>query len=130
MIKTLYQLIRFSIVGLVVTLADFIVFTLLITGLHVGYLWAQGIAFITATVLNYVLSMRYVFKSKSATHREKINELMIFFMLSIIGGGLNMLLLYLSVEKFQLSLWVSKILVTGIVMLFNFISRKLILDQS
>lgn len=130
MIKTLYQLIRFSIVGVVVTLADFIVFTLLLTSLHVEYLWAQTIAFILATCLNYLLSMRYVFQSGSTTRRAKIREIAIFFVLSLIGGGLNVFLLYLSVEKLQYSVWLAKLLVTIIVMLFNFISRKLILDQS
>ena len=50
-------------------------------------------------------------------------------MLSVIGLGINQILMWVCVDKLHVHYMISKIGVTGVVMLYNFITRKLILEK-
>ena len=71
--------------------------------------------------------MRYVFCSKDDLN--KVNEFIIFVVLSVIGLGLTELLMWIGVEQFGIFYMASKIVVTGIVMIYNFVTRKLLLEK-
>ena len=49
--------------------------------------------------------------------------------MSIIGLGLNQLLMWLPVEKMEIYYMMAKIMVTVVVMVYNFITRKLFLEK-
>ena len=49
--------------------------------------------------------------------------------LSIVGLGLNELILWICIEKFAIYNMIGKVIATGIVMVFNFITRKLFLED-
>ena len=59
----------------------------------------------------------------------KIAEFVIFVVLSVIGLGINQVLMWVCVEKLHIYYMISKIGVTGVVMVYNFITRKLILEK-
>ena len=64
---------------------------------------------------------------------EKGNNLKnfsLFIVLSVIGLGINQLLMWIGVEILGIYYMISKIIATGIVMLYNFITRKVILEKS
>lgn len=84
--------------------------------------------------------MRYVFASKDDMSKKK--EFIIFAILSIIGAGLNALILYLCVDVAYAGSvmlqgmisdkWmniVAKVVATAIVMVYNFITRKIFLEK-
>ncbi|XJS10212.1 GtrA family protein [Aerococcaceae bacterium WGS1372] len=127
--RLIQQLFNFAVVGGISTLIDFIVLFIMHEVMSINYLVGTAIAFIVATIFNYWASMRYIFESKYNKH-EKTKEFTIFFILSIAGLILTQVLMVLFVERFNFEVMLSKVFVTVFVMLFNFISRKIFLDNS
>ena len=121
------QIIRFILVGGLATLIDFLVLAFLYHGLNLYYLIATVIAFIVSTIFNYWASMRFIFKSKYGPD-QRHKEFIIFLILSLIGLALTSLLMVLAVDWLGLPVMFAKVLVTGFVMVFNFVSRKLFIE--
>ncbi|MGX7106366.1 GtrA family protein [Hutsoniella sourekii] len=121
------QIIRFILVGGLATLIDFLVLAFLYHGLNLYYLIATVIAFIVSTIFNYWASMRFIFKSKYGPD-QRHKEFIIFLILSLIGLALTSLLMVLGVDWLGLPVMFAKVLVTGFVMVFNFVSRKLFIE--
>lgn len=127
MSKLIGQLMKFGVVGIIATVIDFVVLTILTETFGVYYLTSAAIGFIVATLFNYVVSMRYVFKSRFGRH-EKRKELIIFILLSLVGLGLNQFFMWLFVEFFSIFYIFSKVLATVLVMAWNFVSRKIFIE--
>lgn len=128
MTKLLGQVAKFGIVGVVATVLDFLILYILADFIGLHYLTAAALAFVAATLFNYAASMRYVFTSRFG-EAEKRQELLLFVTLSVIGLGLNQVLMWLFVDQVALHYLVAKIAATVFVMAWNFISRKIWLED-
>lgn len=122
--KLFKQLFRFGIVGGIAFLIDFGIFALL-THLGMHYLIAQIISFSISLAFNYVASIKWVFDAKKQTPKEII----IFVLLSVVGLGINELLLYIGIDKLHFHELIVKLFATAVVMVFNFVTRKLIIEK-
>lgn len=122
------QIIAFTLVGLVATAIDFFIyFSLTFLGLY--HLFSATIAFTLATLFNYRASLSYVFESKFK-HQKNLTELILFICLSLIGLALTVFFLWLFVDYLKLSQLLGKILATALVMVWNFVSRKLLIENN
>ena len=124
MIKLIKQLFKFGIVGIIAFIIDYGLFAILTT-LNMHYLLAQIISFTVSLIFNYWASIKWVFDAKKQT----LKEIIIFIILSIIGLGINEILLYIGVDKFGYHELIVKLIATIIVMIYNFITRKLIIEK-
>ncbi len=124
--KLFAQLVKFGIVGVIAFFIDYGVMVLLTECFHVHYLLSALISFTLSVIFNYIASMRYVFVGRE--DMSKSREFMIFLILSVIGLGINELFMWLMVDKLQLFYMISKIFVTAIVMVWNFVTRKIFLE--
>ena len=122
------QLVKFGIVGVLATLIEWGIFYILTNIIHIHYGVSTAIAFLISTVFNYYLSVKYVFDVDK--EKSKKRNFIIFVIFSIIGLGLNELILYICIEKIHLYNMIGKIIATGIVMIFNFITRKIFLEKN
>ena len=122
--KLFKQLFRFGIVGGIAFLIDFGIFALL-THLGMHYLIAQIISFSISLAFNYVASIKWVFDAKKQTPKE----IVIFVLLSVVGLGINELLLYIGIDKLHFHELIVKLFATAVVMVFNFVTRKLIIEK-
>lgn len=125
--KLFAQFMRFGIVGVIAFFIDYGLFLLLDYVFGVNYLVASAISFIVSTVFNFAASMRYVFAGKRGQTRAQ--QFVIFFALSVIGLGVNQLVLWLCVAVLAWHAWVGKLVATAVVMVFNFITRKVFLED-
>ena len=124
--KILYQIIKFGGVGALCFVGDFSCLYLLTDCAGIPVLISSALAFIVSVLLNYYLSVKFVFcvdKNKS-----KVRNLVLFILFSIIGLGLTELIMALGVSVLCWNYLLVKILATGIVMVFNFITRKRFLE--
>ena len=61
--------------------------------------------------------------------KQDVKDFVIFIILSVIGLGINSLIMYVMVEKFGVYYMFSKIVSTAVVMVYNFITRKIFVEK-
>jgi len=122
--KLIKQILKFVVVGGTAFVIDYAVFAFL-TFISIHYLIAQLISFSVALVFNYVASIKWVFDAKKQTKKDII----IFIVLAVIGLGINEVLLYIGVETLHWHELLAKFVSSVIVMIYNFITRKLIVEK-
>ncbi len=127
MIDLIKQLIKFGFVGGICFVIDYGVMVLLTEVAGMEYLLSCGISFTVSVIANYLLSMKFVFERKDTLDRRV--EFIIFVIMSVIGLGLTELLMWIFVDKADIHYMISKIVVTAIVMVYNFVTRKLFLEK-
>lgn len=126
--KKLIQLSKFGLVGVIATLIDFMVLIIATDILNIYYLFSAALGFTISTLFNYWASMNHVFDTKFAAN-ERHKELATFIVLSVLGLAINQVLMWLFVEEFHIYYLFAKVLATTVVMIWNFISRKLLLEK-
>lgn len=117
---------KFGIVGVIAFVIDYGLMVLLTELCGVDYLLSATISFTVSVVFNYVASMRYVFTHKEGMSRRR--EFIIFIVLSVIGLGLNDVFMWLGTGVLQVDYRITKLVATAIVMVWNFVTRKMFLD--
>ena len=123
----LQQMIRFGFVGGGAFLIDYGVMIALTELAGINYLLSSGISFAVSVIFNYVLSIYWVFNVSG--QRSKTRDFVVFIVLSVIGLGLNQLIMWITVDKIGIFYMVAKIGATAVVMVYNFITRKLFLEK-
>lgn len=157
--KLLKQILKFAVVGGLAFVIDFVVYTIVCKTLpgQYSYLIAGICGFTVSLIFNYIASMAFVFERKE--NADKKTEFVIFLVLSLIGMGLNTVILWLYVDLLTGNvMWIynihdviynwlvsinigffsstqelieifAKFFATGVVMVYNFISRKIFLEK-
>ncbi|MBI1937684.1 MAG: GtrA family protein [Ignavibacteriales bacterium] len=122
--KTVIQPLRFVITGAFTVSIDLLILFLLYKLLNVNYLVAAAFGFLVGSLINYLISIRWVFIN--GKYRFQSLELTIFLLTSTVALLLNQLVIYVSVEKFSLPVIFSKGNSIVVVTVFNFLSKKFI----
>ncbi len=126
--KLIEQIMKFGVVGFLCFGIDYGLMILLTEACGISYLLSSGISFSVSVIVNYILSLKFVFDTGKGNN--KIVEFLIFIILSMIGLGINQALMWVCVDKLHVHYMLSKIGVTGVVMVYNFVTRKVILEKS
>ena len=124
--KLIAQFMKFGIVGVIAFVIDYGVMIFLTEVFGVPYLISTTISFVVSVIFNYFASMRFVFKRKDDMSRRR--EFIIFIELSVCGLGINDLLMWLMVDSLYIDYRLSKIVVTVVVAVWNFVTRKIFLE--
>lgn len=88
---------------------------------------AAPVAFTVSTIYNYILSIKWVFVKRTDTSGKQ--TFVIFVILSVIALGLNQLIMTIFIKHWNIHYMISKIVATAIVMVYNFISRKIFIEE-
>lgn len=123
---TVKQFGKFAAVGITSLAVDYILLLILVELLHVDFLIATSASFLASVVVNYFLSMRYVFSRRDDLSRKR--EFTIFAVLSAVGLGLNDLFMFVGVAVLSIGYQVMKLISTFMVTWYNFFSRRRFLD--
>ena len=110
-----------------------------LTGFEYSEMVGSFFGFIISVIVNYVLSMHFVFERREDLDKQQ--EFVIFIILSAIGLVLNLIIMWLLnhplydnisiLRKISANLYVaaSKIIATAIVTVYNFVTRKIFLEK-
>ena len=143
--KLIKQILKFGVVGGLSFLIDFVIYTAIIAIFGTAkpvVAVAAFFGFTISLIFNYFCSMKFVFVHDENMDRRK--EFTIFAVLSLIGLALNevlilgVLFVFDNVAFLQTGfnglLWkfkeiLGKIFATGVVMVYNFITRKIFIEK-
>ena len=120
------QFVRFASVGIISLAVDYGFMIILNEATDMGYFRACAFSYTLSILVNYVLSMRYVFRGREDMSKSK--EVSIFLGLSLVGLGLNQMAMWLLVDVLGIFYAMAKILAALMVTSYNFISKKTFLE--
>lgn len=115
---------RFSIVGVLNTLMDFAVFTLLHSLFGVGYAVSQIAGYSFGVVNSFIFNKNWTFGDRNA-NKKTSHELFQFIMVNLISLIITIMSMKFLVNNFEINVYVSKIIVTLIAQVTNFLGYKL-----
>lgn len=125
--KLLEQIMRFGIVGVIAFVIDYAVLLLLTEVVGIHYLVSSAVAFLVSVIFNYILSVAFVFETDKS--RSKGAQFTLFALMSAGGLGINQLMMWLLSDIMFIPYQLSKFLTTAVVMVYNFVTRKLFLER-
>ena len=116
------KFLKFGIVGCSGMIIDFGMTYLCKEILKLNKFLSNAIGFILAATSNYFLNRVWTFESQS----EQIGTQYVQFMVvSVIGLGINSIILYLLNEKLKWNFYLSKLFAIGITTIWNFFANLL-----
>ena len=141
--KTLSEILRFCIVGGLATVIDMIVMGVVlyifqpsiypnffnvfwgstVEPSQISTIVGTALGFIIGLVFNYIFSIIFVFEEKG--NSKSFKGAFLFVLLSAIGLGINTGGMWLGYDICGINEWVTKIIVTFIVLCYNYITRKM-----
>ena len=124
--KLCIQIFKFGSVGGVAFLIDFIFLYLFKEFCHFPVVLANTLSFCISVIYNYTASVKWVFDVNKEKNAKK--QFVIFIIFSVIGLLINDLIMWVSVDFMHIYYLLAKIIATFVVMVFNFITRKMFLE--
>lgn len=124
--KLIEQIMKFGVVGVIAFVIDFGVMVFLTEVFGIDPVISATVSFIISVIFNYAASMRYVFSHREGMSRTR--EFSIFVVLSAIGLGINDLLIWAGTDLASFDYRLVKIFATAVVMVWNFVTRKIFLE--
>lgn len=122
------QFLRYLITGGLAFVVDFSLFAFCLYVFDWHYLFANFVGLVAGLVLNYTMSILWVFTACHRTfEKRKIAEFTLFVLVGFAGVGINQLLMFLMVDGLGLNEMVSKMVAAVLVLVWNFGARKLML---
>jgi putative flippase GtrA len=121
-LNSFIKFIKYFFVGGIAAIVNLLVFFIFAKLLQFNYFIIGALAFIIATFVNYILSIRYVFKS--GTRFEKKKELFWVYIVSAIGLAENEVVLYIFINLLHVEIMISQIMAIGAVFIWNYIARN------
>ncbi len=83
-----------------------------------------GVGFSVGLIFNYVFSVLFVFHDQGQS--RSVKGFVLFSVLSAIGLGIHLLGMYLGYDCLHLNEWLVKIVLTLVVLVYNYLTRKLL----
>ena len=113
---------RYFLVGGIAAAVDVGLFMLFARVLGLAYLRVAAATFVLATLVNYLLSVRFVFVSGQRFGRRW--EVALVYVVSAMGLALNAIILWAAVERAGMGLFAAKLAATGTVFFWNYLARR------
>lgn len=117
-----YKFVKFCVVGFSGMAVDFGFTWLCKEKLRIQKYIANAIGFCIAATTNYFLNRIWTFESQNP---EVLTEFSNFFIISIIGLGINSLVLWILVSKFKMNFYLAKLIAIIVTTLWNFVANLL-----
>ena len=128
----LLEFLRYAAVGGISFLADFGVLVgaqeLFLKQFSWGLYAATAVGFVVGLAVNYCLSLLFVFVSaKDRGKGRSIGAFLVFGLIGLMGLGWTELGMWLGIECLHWNYMLVKVFVTGAVLLWNYLGRKILI---
>ena len=119
------QILRYGVVGFIAFVVDFTLLIGLAEGVGMDYLTSAAFGFLAGLVVNYYLSVSWVFSHRSLDNRQV--EFLLFAAVGVAGLAVTEAILFLGTELSGMDYRLSKIVAVVVVLFWNFGLRKFLL---
>lgn len=119
----LIQFIKYCLVGGIATIFDWGTYSITLFLFNINYQICTIAGFILGLIVNFILSKKMVFKEKSKVGKY---EFIMYVVIGVIGLLFTTGLMYIFVEKLIFNPLTSRMLTTVLVLIWNFVGRKLL----
>lgn len=124
--KLFQQIFKFGIVGGIAFIIDYGIMVISKELLGFSILLSAGLGFTISVIFNYIASVKWVFDVNKEKDEKK--NFILFMIFSVIGLILTEVIMFIGTDIININYLIVKIAATAIVMVFNFITRKLFLE--
>jgi len=122
------QIVRYLVTGGLAFVVDFGLYALCLYKFEWHYLLANLVGLVAGLVINYIMSVAWVFSEcKRVLEDKKTAEFSVFAIVGFLGVGINELLMLLMVGRLEWNEMISKMAAAVLVLMWNFGARKMIL---
>ena len=129
--KLIQQILKFGVVGFLCFFIDYGIMVALTELCGIPSVISSGISFSVSVIVNYILSITMVFDADKDAN--KVKQFVVFLILSIIGLGINQLIMWGGTswldQYMERSYMLVRIVATAVVMVYNFITRKIFIEK-
>ena len=127
LMKKYKDIILYCFFGALTTLVNIVLYNVCFYLLSTGNLWANIISWIASVLFAYITNKLWVFSSKSFKLNVIVKEMLSFFGCRVFTGLLDILIMYIAVDRLHLTAWLFKILSNIIVIILNYVASKCII---
>ena len=124
--KLFQQIFKFGIVGGIAFIIDYGIMVISKELLGFSILLSAGLGFTISIIFNYIASIKWVFYINKEKDEKK--NFVLFIIFSVIGLILTEVIMFIGTDIININYLIVKIAATAIVMVFNFITRKMFLE--
>lgn len=117
------KFLKFGVVGFSGMILDFGITYLLKEKAKLNKFLSNSAGFVVAATNNYIWNRLWTFHS---SNRDIPVEYMSFLIISLVGLGINNLVLYLLTDKLKLNFYLSKLFAIAIVTVWNFMMNLIV----
>lgn len=124
--KLINQILKFGVVGGLAFLIDYGLLYFLTEFCNIYYMISSIISFTVSLIFNYILSIKWVFDVRK---KQTYKEVIVFVLLSVFGLLINQLVMYVGSDLLNIYYMITKLVATFIVMVWNFVTRKIFIEK-
>lgn len=124
--KLFQQIFKFGIVGGIAFIIDYGIMVISKELLGFSILLSAALGFTISVIFNYIASIKWVFDVNKEKYEKK--NFVLFIIFSVIGLILTEVIMFIGTDIININYLIVKIAATAIVMVFNFITRKMFLE--
>ena len=139
------EIVRFLLVGGGATIVDFLAMSLVLWAMQpaiypnflsvffggtqepstLATVIGTGCGFLVGLAFNYIFSVLFVYKEKG--NSKTMGGFLLFSLLSAGGLAIHLLGMYLGYDLLHINEWIVKIILTAVVLVYNYITRKVLI---
>lgn len=127
LIKKYEELIMYLIIGVLITIINYVVFAILVNGIKLEMHISNIIAWVISVICAYFSNKLWVFKSKSFKLEVIVKEILSFGAARVFSLLVEEVILYIFVNKLGMEKLIIKLVANIVVIIINYILSKFII---
>lgn len=124
------EFLLFAVIGLLMTFLNFLLLALFVEIFSINYIISNIVSYLIAVIISYFVNAVITFKHSITNKKKEINNLIKYCFMKVLFLCLDTICLFILVQKLEMSLYISKIILTIIFTLGSYYVSKRIVTEN